>query len=247
MRLDSALFTLGLFQSRQKAKEAISERKVHYQDKILSKPSLEVFLQYDTLVLDNTPIHKDDLVIQPQFVSRAGSKLDCFLQERGLHLQGIRALDIGSSTGGFTQVLLQRGVSHIVCVDVGDKQLHKTLRKDSRICLFENCDIRDFAKTCKESFGLIVCDVSFISLFVILPSLLSLDSPTLLLLFKPQFEAGRQAKRNKKGVLQDHKLIQDKLSLFVHCLEKTHLVSIHKSQILGKEGNVEFFILAHRK
>lgn len=161
-------------------------------------------------------------------------------------------LDVGVGTGGFSEVLLQCGVNHITCVDVGDK-LSQKLRTDSRISFFGGCDIRDFVRNfartpnIHKSFDMIVCDVSFISLKNIIDSLLCCNANTLVLLFKPQFEVGRNAKRNKKGVLGDKSAIAQSLRAFSEILHSTHNLLFAKSHILGKEGNVEIFILATRK
>lgn len=168
-------------------------------------------------------------------------------------LIGAKVLDVGVGTGGFSEVLLQCGVNHIFCVDVGDK-LSAKLREDSRISYFKNCDIRDFAKKCIDKsfyvpapFDIIVCDVSFISLTAFIDLLVSLDARKLILLFKPQFEVGRSVKRNNKGVLSDNNAIIHSLRAFGKILSPTHNLLFTKSHILGKEGNVEIFILATRK
>lgn len=243
MRLDSLLHHMGYFQSRQKAKEAILGHKVRYNGTLLTKPSLTFLAQDPTF--DPTRLE-----IASHLVSRAGYKLQDFLATlptlaTSLQIAHSTILDIGSSTGGFAQVLLESGARHIVCVDVGSAQLHPTLRQDPRITLFENCDIRDFHTT--THFDLITCDVSFISLRLILPAILRFSSPYLLLLFKPQFEVGKDARRNKKGVLQDLHIATQNLEEFCALLSSTHTYKTHKSNILGKEGNAEYFILAQRK
>lgn len=239
MRLDSLLHKMGYFQSRQKAKEAILAHKVRYDGALLSKPSLEL----ENLVLDPTRLE-----IATHLISRAGYKLQDLITHFPALIHKIAhstILDIGSSTGGFAQILLESGAKHIVCVDVGSEQLHQDLRQDPRITLFENCDIRDFYTTTR--FDLITCDVSFISLRLILPSILRFSAPTLILLFKPQFEVGKDAKRTKKGVLQDPSLGIQSMEAFCAILSRTHACTTHKSSILGKEGNAEYFILAQRK
>ena len=244
MRLDSLLHQMGYFQSRQKAKEAILEHKVRYEGAVLTKPSLE---------LEPLSLNPARLEIASHLISRAGYKLQDFLAHlpaltkslKPLHIAGSMVLDIGSSTGGFAQVLLESSAKHIVCVDVGSNQLHPSLRQNPRITLFENCDIRDFHTTI--DFDLITCDVSFISLRLILPAILRFESPSLLLLFKPQFEVGKDAKRNKKGVLQDPHIGEQSLEEFCALLSQTHTYITYKSDILGKEGNAEYFILAQRK
>ncbi|WP_366125021.1 SAM-dependent methyltransferase, partial [uncultured Campylobacter sp.] len=125
------------------------------------------------------------------------------LQKDILNLAGADVLDVGSSTGGFVQILLQRGAKSVTALDVGSSQLSEILRRDPRVIVRENTDIREFAS--EKKFDLITCDVSFISLNLILKSLTSLAKSALIVLFKPQFEVGAEAKRNKKGVLKDEK------------------------------------------
>lgn len=174
------------------------------------------------------------------YVSRAAFKLLDFLEELDLDLQERVALDIGSSTGGFTQVLLEKGVKEVTCVDVGSQQLHHSLRKESRVELFESCDIRDFVS--EHSFDLVVSDVAFISLLHILDAIERLSSDLIILLFKPQFEVGREAKRDKKGVVLDTKAISQAMEHFeTACKEKGwRLQQKSPSRLTGKEGNLEY-------
>ena len=181
----------------------------------------------------------------------ASEIMQCLQHLKIKELVGANVLDVGVGSGGFSEVLLQCGAGHITCVDVGDK-LSQKLRADSRVSYFASCDIRDFAKRrSKEAsafvtsvFDIIVCDVSFISLEVIIDCLLGFSAKMLILLFKPQFEVGKNTKRNKKGVLKDTNASLDSLKHFSAMLESTHNLAFAKSHILGKEGNVEIFILA---
>lgn len=127
-----------------------------------------------------------------EFVSRSAIKLDTFLDEIGLDITHMSALDIGASTGGFTQVLLQKGVQHVYAVDVGTLQLHPSLRTDPRVLSFENTDIRDFRAL--VAFDIIVGDISFISLTKLMDSILFLShkDTEIILLYKPQFELGTE-------------------------------------------------------
>ena len=163
-----------------------------------------------------------------------------------LNLAGADVLDVGSSTGGFVQILLQRGAKSVTALDVGSLQLSEILRRDPRVIVRENTDIREFAS--KKKFDLITCDVSFISLNLILKSLARLAKSALIVLFKPQFEVGTEAKRNKKGVLKDEKAVCAARAKFERLCAELGLAALHASacKITGKEGNQEFFYLLKR-
>ena len=167
-------------------------------------------------------------------------------QKEVLNLAGADVLDVGSSTGGFVQILLQRGAKSVTALDVGSSQLSEILRRDPRVIVRENTDIREFAS--EKKFDLITCDVSFISLNLILKSLASLAKSALVVLFKPQFEVGTKAKRNKKGVLKDEKAVCAARAKFERLCAELGLAVLHASacKITGKEGNREFFYLLKR-
>ena len=155
-------------------------------------------------------------------------------------------MDVGSSTGGFVQILLQCGAKSVTALDVGSSQLSEILRRDPRVIVRENTDIREFAS--EKEFDLITCDVSFISLNLILKSLASLAKNALIVLFKPQFEVGAEIKRNKKGVLKDEKAVRAARAKFEQLCAELGLAVLHASacKITGKEGNREFFYLLKR-
>ena len=163
-----------------------------------------------------------------------------------LNLAGVDILDVGSSTGGFVQILLQRGAKSVTALDVGSSQLSEILRRDPRVIVRENTDIREFES--EKKFDLITCDVSFISLNLILKSLASLAKSALIVLFKPQFEVGAEIKRNKKGVLKDEKAVRAARAKFERLCAELGLVVLQTSacKITGKEGNREFFYLLKR-
>ena len=163
-----------------------------------------------------------------------------------LNLAEVDVLDVGSSTGGFVQILLQRGAKSVTALDVGSSQLSEILRRDPRVIVRENTDIREFAS--KKKFDLITCDVSFISLNLILKSLARLAKSALIVLFKPQFEVGAEIKRNKKGVLKDEKAVCAARAKFERLCAELGLAVLHASacKITGKEGNREFFYLLKR-
>ncbi|MGH1600133.1 23S rRNA (cytidine-2'-O)-methyltransferase TlyA [Campylobacter majalis] len=216
--------------SRNKASELIKNQKVLIDERLVAKLSDE----YDS---------GDVALLDEIFVGRAALKLRSFLSETKIDVAGLDALDVGCSTGGFMQILLKNGVNSVIGVDVGSNQLDDSLRNDNRVQIYENQDIRNF--TCDKKFDLITCDVSFISVVGLLKILDNLASKnaTIIILFKPQFEVGREVKRNKKGVVSDTKAISDATKLFL--LECAKLGWILKqqaqSQIKGKEGNAEFF------
>ncbi|WP_367275107.1 SAM-dependent methyltransferase [uncultured Campylobacter sp.] len=192
-------------------------------------------------------------------VSKSGGKAGACRNEGGaepmqaepsqkdiLNLTGADVLDVGSSTGGFVQILLQRGAKSVTALDVGSSQLSEILRRDPRVIVRENTDIREFAS--EKKFDLITCDVSFISLNLILKSLASLAKSALIVLFKPQFEVGAEIKRNKKGVLKDEKAVCAARAKFERLCAELGLAVLHASacKITGKEGNREFFYLLKR-
>ena len=191
--------------------------------------------------------------------SKSGDKADRCRREGGaepvqtkpsqkdiLNLVGADVLDVGASTGGFVQILLQRGAKSVTALDVGSSQLSEILRRDPRVIVRENTDIREFES--EKKFDLITCDVSFISLNLILKSLASLAKSALIVLFKPQFEVGAEAKRNKKGVLKDEKAAHAARAKFERLCAELGLATLHAGacKITGKEGNQEFFYLLKR-
>jgi len=185
---------------------------------------------------------KIEVTKQKFYVSRAAKKLEEYLKEYTINFKDAKVLDIGSSTGGFTQVVLEAGAREVDCVDVGSNQLHHSLRENPKVSVYEECDIRDFSSSC---YDIVVSDVSFISLLKIVDSVdkLTKSSSIIVLLFKPQFEVGIGVKRNSKGVVQDRKAITRAKEAF---LEKTKelgwkLLDNRVSQVSGKEGNIEEF------
>jgi len=228
MRLDSYLVENGLVESRNKAQQLIKEHSVSVEGKIVDKVS------YD--VTDGMSVEIADTEL---YVSRAAIKLKGFLPYTEWDLKGLNALDIGSSTGGFTQVLLENSVASVTCVDVGSDQLHHSLREDSRISVHENTDIRVFSA--EIPYEIVTCDVAFIPLELILESIDRLASKYIVLLFKPQFQVGREVKRDKNGVVKDDKAIgKAMIRLEDACaLIGWKLIAKEVAHIAGKEGNQE--------
>ncbi|AXK48376.1 TlyA family rRNA (cytidine-2'-O)-methyltransferase [Aliarcobacter trophiarum LMG 25534] len=230
MRLDLYLTKNFDIQSRNKALELIKANKVNINGKVVSKAS---FLVDENMIIE--------LLEEDFYVSRAAYKLKYFLQEQKIDLKDKTALDIGSSTGGFTQILLENGIKKVICVDVGSNQLHERVKHDKRINFFENCDIRDFKSDI--SFDIVTCDVSFISILNIIEEINSLDFKEIIILFKPQFEVGTLIKRDKKGVVKDKIAIEKAKDNF-----KSKAFSLgwklkfnSVSKLIGKDGNEEEF------
>ena len=230
MRLDQYLVENKLVDSRNKAQEIVKKALVSVNEKVIVKSSYKLSENDKVSVAE----HK-------QYVSRSAHKLDEFLNELDLDVSARVCLDIGSSTGGFTQVLLERGVKRVSAVDVGRDQLHRSIKDDARVTSYESCDIRKFES--EEKFDLVVSDVSFISLLYILDDVDRLASKNIILLFKPQFEVGRVAKRDNHGVVLDETAIENAMGegLKKRCEQKSwNLVKKSPSQLTGKEGNLEY-------
>jgi len=228
MRLDIYLVETGLAQSRNKAQQLIKENAVSVNGRIIDKPSFEADAAMAIEVAD-----------VEQYVSRAAIKLKGFLPFVDWDLAGLSALDIGSSTGGFTQVLLQNSVRSVVCVDVGSGQLHPAVRSDARVSLHENCDIREFES--EQRFDIVTCDVSFIPLELILDAIDRLALRYIIILFKPQFQVGREAKRDSSGVVKDMHAIDKAMTRFEDACTMLGWRPVAKEAALisGKEGNQE--------
>lgn len=231
MRLDVYLFENGLAQSRNKAGEMIKNREVLVDKSVITKTSFKVNEMSKVSVEEKT-----------QYVGRAGNKLKGFLQScNALHVKGMNCLDIGSSTGGFIQVLLEEGALHVSGVDVGTEQLHVSLRGDKRISIYEQIDIREFKS--EKKFDLVTCDVSFIGVEQVLDDINRLSNDKILILFKPQFEVGVGVKRTTKGVVKDESAINRVKEKFIaKCFTLGwELKQTEESILKGKEGNEETF------
>ncbi len=183
----------------------------------------------------------------PRFVGRGGEKLSAALDRFGIDVTGCRALDAGASTGGFTDCLLQRGASSVVAVDVGYGQLHERLRADPRVEVRERTDIRSVRVTdLRAAAEVAVADVSFISLRTVLPSLIALAAPgaSMVVLVKPQFEAGRKEVSKGRGVVRDPQVWREVLDRITESVDAggATIVSAMVSPLTGADGNVEFLV-----
>ena len=229
MRLDLYLTKTFNIQSRNKACELIKSEKVKIDGMIISKPSFNVEENHTIELLE------DDF-----YVSRAAYKLKYFLEELpDFILENKNALDIGSSTGGFTQILLEKNVKKVTCVDVGSNQLHERIKHNTKINFFENTDIRNFKS--EDIFEIVTCDVSFISILHIIVDINRLSSKDIIILFKPQFEVGTNVKRDKKGVVKDKNAIIKSREKFLDYTQnlKWKLNYSSMSKLQGKDGNEE--------
>jgi 23S rRNA (cytidine1920-2'-O)/16S rRNA (cytidine1409-2'-O)-methyltransferase len=237
-RADRLLVERGLFESRAKAQAAIEAGLVSANDVAVRKASEE--LPIDAALKARAP---------HPYVSRGGVKLVAALDRFGFDPQGRVCLDVGASTGGFTQVLLERGAKRVYAVDVGRAQLHETLRARPQVVSLEATDIRDLPSLLlDERPDLVTVDVSFISLKLVLPAALALAEREAqrVALIKPQFEAGRAAL--KKGVVRDETVRQavcEEIKAFIASLG-WRVIGVNQSPIEGGDGNVEFLLGAVR-
>jgi 23S rRNA (cytidine1920-2'-O)/16S rRNA (cytidine1409-2'-O)-methyltransferase len=229
----------GLADSRERAQALIAAGRVLVAGAAITKPARLVAAD-EAVVVAGPP---------PPFVGRGGEKLAAALDHFAIDVTGRPALDAGASTGGFTDCLLQRGASRVVAVDVGRAQLHDRLRRDHRVDSRERTDIR--AVTAEEvggPFPLVVADLAFISLRRVVPSLLGLAAPggDLILLVKPQFEAGRAEVSRGRGVIRDPTVWRRALEGVGDALSErgAAIMDVMSSPIRGADGNVEFLIHA---
>lgn len=236
-RLDEILVGRGLFASRSRARDAILRGAVRVDGAVAAKPG-EAVGQDAAIVIDDPA---------SAYVSRAALKLIHGLDAFGFDPARRTALDIGASTGGFTQVLLERGASHVIAVDVGHGQMPPSLAADPRVTSLEGVNARSLDATALggRAPDIVVCDVSFISIRLALPPALSLAAAGALavILVKPQFEAGRDAVG--KGGIVDPKLAEETAASFREWLDGQpgwRVVGLVESPVLGGDGNREFLL-----
>ena len=229
----------GLAPSRQQARAAVDAGRVTVDGAPALKPS-RLVAPHEAVLVAGEP---------PAFVSRGGDKLAAALDRFALDVTGVRALDAGASTGGFTDCLLQRGAARVVAVDVGYGQLHERLRADPRVESRERVNVRDVAPgDLGDPFLLVVGDLSFISLRTVLGALLALAAPAadVVLLVKPQFEAGRAEADRGRGVIRHPEVWRRAVDDVVYALEGlgAAIMGAMVSPITGADGNVEFLVHA---
>jgi 23S rRNA (cytidine1920-2'-O)/16S rRNA (cytidine1409-2'-O)-methyltransferase len=237
-RADVVLVERGLFESRARAQAAIVAGGVSANGVTIAKASDPIAVDAEIMA---EPAHP--------WVSRGGVKLAGALEQYPIEIEDHVCVDVGASTGGFTEVLLANGASLVYAIDVGHDQLHPSLRGNARIVSMEGTDIRALAgKRLEIRPDVVVIDASFISLKLILPAVLPLAAAPmhLLALIKPQFEADR--KHSKKGIIRDaavHKAVCDDIAAFTAELGCTG-IKVFPSSIAGGDGNAEFFLGARR-
>jgi len=238
LRLDELLVRRGLYATRSRARDAVERGAVSVAGTVAAKPG--------QFVAPESSITVDDPAAA--YVSRAALKLVAGLDHFGFDPAGVHALDIGASTGGFTQVLLERGAAHVVALDVGHGQLDASLRADPRVTVIEGLNARDLATghLAGKSPDFLVSDVSFISLTLALPPALALATSGArgVFLVKPQFEAGREA-IGKGGILKDpaegpH--VAERLRLWLDAQPGWRALGLCDSPIEGGDGNREFLL-----
>ncbi len=235
-RLDIELVARGITPSREKAQRLILAGQVRVNNQTAAKPSDKV-----------APTDRIERVAPERYVSRGGHKLESALDHFQINCHGLVCADLGASTGGFTDCLLQRGASRVHAVDVGRGQLDYSLRQDQRVVVHDDLNARQLTPAqLGETVDLIVMDLSFISLTKVLPATIALLRPggRIVALIKPQFEAGRQHVK-KGGVVRDpaiHQQVIESVSRFVTDQLGLRVLGVIESPLLGPAGNKEFLI-----
>ena len=239
-RLDQEMVDRGICESREKAKRSILAGQVRINGQLASKAS-DAVKPADQVVLE-----------APQkFVSRGGYKLEHALSHFRLEVPGVVAVDLGASTGGFTDCLLQQGAERVYAVDVGQGQLAWKLRQDPRVVVMEKTNARSLTPAQFPAPDLVVIDCSFISLRKILPPAVALLRPCgkIVALIKPQFEAGKAEADKGAGVIRDpevHRRVLQELKEFVENQPNLAWIGVTDSPILGPAGNKEFLTLIEK-
>ncbi|MCH2627497.1 MAG: TlyA family RNA methyltransferase [Acidimicrobiales bacterium] len=236
-RLDREMIRRELAPTRSQAQELIDLGQVLVGGAVATKAA-RLVNPGDPIVLTGAG---------PRFVSRGGEKLDAALTRFGIEPQGKRVVDVGASTGGFSDCVIQRGAAHVVAIDVGHGQLDHTLRTDPRVQVFERTNVR-FLEVDEVGgpANLVVADLSFISLKVVFNRLAALCEPhgDLLILIKPQFEAGRAEATRGQGIIRSPEVWQRVLEEIRECVVKAKfgVMGLMVSPLRGANGNVEFFL-----
>jgi 23S rRNA (cytidine1920-2'-O)/16S rRNA (cytidine1409-2'-O)-methyltransferase len=236
-RIDSLLIARGLVDSREKARVMVMEGAVIADNRTVVKPS--------TLVSDDAEVH---LLEKPPFVGRGGIKLEGVLDELQIDVSSQVAVDVGASTGGFTDCLLKRGASRVYAIDVGYGQIDYRLRQDDRVVVMERVNAR-YPFSLPEMADIATIDVSFISLVKVVPTVADVikDGGKIIALVKPQFEAGRR-QVSKGGLVKDPLVHAEVLGRFI-CWSVNRgfgLEGLMPSPISGAEGNREFFVFLRK-
>jgi 23S rRNA (cytidine1920-2'-O)/16S rRNA (cytidine1409-2'-O)-methyltransferase len=235
IRLDVLLMERGLAESRAKAQALIMAGQVRVNDQVALKPATAIDPK-STLTVDHGP----------RFVSRGGEKLDAALEAFGIDVKDLVCVDVGASTGGFTDCMLQRGAAKVYAIDVGKGILHWKLRNYARVVVMEETNARH-VESLPEKVSFATIDASFISLKILLPVVKNwlTENAQLLCLIKPQFEAGKKDVARGDGVIRDPHIHRQVLLDVLSFAQKEGfgLLGLIKSPLLGPKGNTEFLVL----
>lgn len=237
-RLDVALVRRGLASTRERARGLIMAGQVYVGNRLVDKPG--------TMVPLDAECHLAETPDEMRYVSRSGLKLEKALDTFHLNAAGLVALDVGASTGGFTDCLLEHGAKRVYAVDVGRGQLAWKLRNDPRVVVMEHTNIRNLASL-PEPVQCVAIDVSFISLRLVLPAIVPLLAPGawVVALVKPQFEAGKAEADRGAGVISDpavHERVLNELEEWIPRHTPFQVRGLTNSPIFGREGNREFLL-----
>lgn len=241
MRLDKELVERSLVPSRTKAQELIKEKLVLVNGKVIDKSN------YIISESDSIEIKENDKL---KYVSRGGLKLDKAINTFNIDMTNKKVMDIGSSTGGFSDCALKHGASHIVAVDVGTNLMHESLRNDPRIDLHEQTNFKEFDSKYFKDIDIAVCDVSFISLKKIIDKIASENVKLdMVCLIKPQFECGKEIADKYKGIILNKQIhidiIKDMINYFND--KGFFIKNLTSSPIRGGDGNIEYLTLISNK
>lgn len=241
MRLDKALVEKALVPSRTKAQELIKEKLVLVNGKVIDKSN------YSINDSDLIEIKENDKL---KYVSRGGLKLDKAINEFNIDMTNLKVMDIGSSTGGFSDCALKHGASFIIAVDVGTDLMHESLRDDSRIDLHEKTNFKEFDSKYFKNIDMAVCDVSFISLKRIIDKIASENVKIdMVCLIKPQFECGKEIADKYKGIILNKQVHIDIIKDMINYLNGKgfYIKNLTSSPIRGGDGNIEYLTYISNK
>lgn len=233
-RLDIELVNRQICETRSKAQMEIKSSNVLVNNKAITKSSFDV-KQQDTITLKSEGL---------KYVSRGGLKLEKAINEFNINLNNKIMLDIGSSTGGFTDCALQNGIKQSICIDVGSNQLDEKIRINPKVKVFENTDIRKFENDLLNKIDLITIDISFISVTKIMPKLKEINAKEIICLIKPQFECGKEVADKYKGIILNKEVHGEVIKNVINEFKKInyYLNQITSSPITGGNGNIEYLV-----
>lgn len=231
-RLDIELVSRQICETRSKAQMEIKASNILVNNKIITKPSFDV-KETDKITLNHEVL---------KYVSRGGLKLEKAIFEFKIDLTNKTMLDIGSSTGGFTDCALKNNIKEVICVDVGSNQLDERIRNNNKVHVFENTDIRKFDDPILSKVDLITIDISFISVTKIIDKLSNINAKEIICLIKPQFECGKAIADKYKGIILDKEVHENVVKNVVTSFKRINynLKNITYSPVKGGNGNIEY-------